>query len=773
MKRCFPALAVLVSLFVGVASADYVIIKIDLNKVKGQAQAGDPKKMGGPGPGGSRPDGPGSGVPGPGKGPGGPGPGGPGPGGPGPGGGYGPGSGYGPGGDYGTGGGYGGGKGKGRPGGGIPGGGIPGGGVPGGGIPGGGMPGGGFPGGGQFGQPAGPIDQEKGPPPNYVYAYLELKQPWKWHGADKNFRFGPHVHLAHPQYSNRIYLPGDPSFFDIVEIVLVAAPPVSKQFEMMYKAEFKDKEPRSPDKLLAFAQWALQRGLMAEFHKVMDELGKADSTHPIWVAYDKTKAALDPKKAPKVNDPAAREFLEELKKDGYRTVPNDKGHYVMLTNVKGGMQDAALAKKLSRLEDAYSSFFYWFALKGQVRALPPHRLAVVVVDSPNDRSKEFLDKRAMFNNQPMVGSGFTARRDNVIVVASGRVDAYYTALAEFNQGWLTNWNLNFTTVLTDPLSLEKSSPKVFPIVPLLQMLTLCQRAMEEDNEVATLSHEAMRQLASATNILPRNVSTAEWARFGMASFFETPAQSFYPCTGGPNWLHLVNWKVLRKDNKLQTKDAREILLNVVMDKDFRQAYGSEAQLLKDKNHQLLKLKVQEELERARTTSWSLMYYLMHKQPKALDRYFKELAKLPRDLDYDSKVLRECFYRAFDLLEQDPDNKDRKIVNLGKLDSLAGKWMKFVDDEIIHESNPQVEKEVATVRVFEYKQRQEAVAAAKAAQDNAATGPGGPGVGPGGPGDRPGGPGVGPGVPGPYGPGPGGPSKGKNYGTGGYDSRGGN
>jgi hypothetical protein len=749
MKRCFPAFAVLVSLFVGVASADYVIIKIDLNKVKGESQAGDPKKIGGPGPGVPGPGGPGPGVPGPG----GPGPGGPGPGGPGPGG-YGGGNPGGYGGGYGTGDKA---KGKGK--------GMPGGGLPGGGVPGGGVPGGGF--GGQFEQPGQPNDQEKGPPPNYVYAYLELKTPWQWHAPDAKFRFGNYVPLKHP-FSNNIFLPADPSFFKIVEMVLVVEPPVSKRFDMMYRQEFKEKEPKSPDKLLAYAQWALQRGLMTEFHKVMDELRKADGTHPIGIAYDKTRAALDPKKAPKVNDPAAREFLEELKKEGYRTVPNEKGHYVMLTNVKfdgkGGLQDAALAKKLSRLEDAYSSFFYWFALKGQVRALPAHRLAVVVVDSPNDRSKEFLEKRSMFNNQPMVGSGFTARRDNVIVVASGRIDAYYTALEEFNQGWLTNWNLNFNRVLHDPLSLERDNPKVFPLVPLLQMLTLCQRAMEEDNEVATLSHEAMRQLISATNILPRNVLTAEWSRFGMASFFETPAQSFYPCTGGPNWLHLVNWKILRKDNKLQKKDASDILLNVITDKDFHQAYGSEAKLLKDKSNQLLKLKVQEELERARTTSWALMYYLMHNKSKALENYFTELAKLPRDLDYDSKVLRECFYRAFDLLEQDPTNTNRKIVNLGKLDSLAGEWMKFVDDQVIHGSNPHVEQEVATVRVFEYKLRQEAIAAAIAAQDNAASGLGGPGVGPGGPG----GPGVGPGGPGrPGGERPGGPGgKGKGYGPGG-------
>ena len=32
--------------------------------------------------------------------------------------------------------------------------------------------------------------------------------------------------------------------------------------------------------------------------------------------------------------------------------------------------------------------------------------------------------------------------------------------------------------------------------------------------------------------------------------------------------------------------------------------------------------------------------------------------LPRDMDYDSKVLKDCFYRAFGLLVQDPNNPQR-------------------------------------------------------------------------------------------------------------------
>jgi hypothetical protein len=559
----------------------------------------------------------------------------------------------------------------------------------------------------------------------------------------------------------------------MIEVYIVDAPSVFKLFDMKLKAEFKEKEPKAADKLVACAEWALEHGLMDQFHKMMEELRAVDIKNSVLVAYDKTKAALDKSKAPKQEEPAARAVMDELKKDNYRTLTSDQGHYTLVTNCRADQKHTAeLNRKLSRLEEVYSTFFYWFALRGQVRPLPPHKLVVVVVETTDDRSKEFMDKREVFNHMPMVGSGFTARRDNVIVVAANRMDQTFTVLEDINRSWQSSFGLELSKILSDPMSVEKTKPSALQNIHILQMLSVCQRAMEEDNNAVTLSHEGLRQLIAATGILPRTVATAEWSRYGLASFFETPAQSFHATMGGPNSMHLINYQLHRKvSKKLDLKNAQEVLLNIITDQYFRQAYDDEAQLQKEKGNTILRLKVEEEMEVARTTAWSLMYYLMKNKSDQLARYFDELARLPRDCDYDSKVLRECFYRAFGLLMQDPNNKDRQILNVGKLESFASQWMNTIDQVTLN--NVPVENELSKHRVLEYSFRQQTLKAAKDREEQLANGgtggqpgPGGPGYGPG-PGG-PGGPGYGPGPGGPggpgYGPGPGGPG-GPGYGPG--------
>jgi hypothetical protein len=218
------------------------------------------------------------------------------------------------------------------------------------------------------------------------------------------------------------------------------------------------------------------------------------------------------------------------------------------------------------------------------------------------------------------------------------------------------------------------------ILPVLQCLDICQTAMNEETELLALSHGGIRQLVAATGVMPRNVETAEWARFGLASFFEVSAQSFYPSTGGLNWSHLIEFKALRKAKVLDQKFAKETLVKTITDEYFRHANETLklAEQSGKEERAALKQTGQDELDLARTTAWSLMHYLATKKHKQLERYFEELRNLPRDLDYDSKVLRECFYRAFGLLHDDPNQPGRQVVNVGKLDSLSTDWFTSMD-----------------------------------------------------------------------------------------------
>ncbi len=157
-------------------------------------------------------------------------------------------------------------------------------------------------------------------------------------------------------------------------------------------------------------------------------------------------------------------------------------------------------------------------------------------------------------------------------------------------------------------------------------------------------------------------------QFGVASFFETPKGSPWAAVGVPSpsfipqYNYLDAYKRLKKDSKDKKEkyDPRVALEKAVTDQFFRESEGG-----KNKAATL----------KARTTAWALTYYLANNKLDGLLRYYKELAKLPRDLEFDNEVLLACFARAFDLT----DGKDPKKVNRNKLDQLARDWDKFLDN----------------------------------------------------------------------------------------------
>src|SRR5262249_41298872 len=78
------------------------------------------------------------------------------------------------------------------------------------------------------------------------------------------------------------------------------------------------------------------------------------------------------------------------------------------------------------------------------------------------------------------------------------------------------------------------------------------------------------------------------------------------------------------------------------------------------------------LRRARALSWSLTYFLAQRKLDGLQRYYKELSKMPRDIELGEEALLGCFARAFDCVDAD------KKVNQKKLETLAGEWFGYME-----------------------------------------------------------------------------------------------
>src|SRR5205807_337745 len=144
------------------------------------------------------------------------------------------------------------------------------------------------------------------------------------------------------------------------------------------------------------------------------------------------------------------------------------------------------------------------------------------------------NQRAIFQPGPLVGDGFTARRENVAIFSGTRLDEAFTALDKNNRTlWQGKWDRG-------DLLKGKGLEKALPIqAALFQTMALVHKCMEEEGQRAASSHEVIRQLLAATDMLPRNVMAPEWIQFGLPSFFETPVgaswPAFWPGVGAPSW----------------------------------------------------------------------------------------------------------------------------------------------------------------------------------------------------------------------------------------------
>ncbi len=193
-------------------------------------------------------------------------------------------------------------------------------------------------------------------------------------------------------------------------------------------------------------------------------------------------------------------------------------------------------------------------------------------------------------------------------------------------------------------------------------LALLMKALEDESERAGVTNDASRQLLFASGLLPRGVAVPEWLQFGMGSFFETPEHSPWPTPAGPSTLYLPAFREELKGKKFEG-DPYKTLRKIVTDGYFHELTPDD---LKNKSAAQT---------RARTGAWSLTYFLAERKLDNLQRYFKVLGEMPRDLDLDEATLWEAFARAFDAY--DPKTKRFDDAKLG---NLAAQWQDYVSNE---------------------------------------------------------------------------------------------
>jgi hypothetical protein len=442
---------------------------------------------------------------------------------------------------------------------------------------------------------------------------------------------------------------------------------------LRYKAKEKEFSKGKPtaEQYLGMAEWCLQHGLLKEFTDTMGKFGKSYDTHPKFKAFEQVDKEL--KEAPKQDDPGATKIIAQAKERSYKSSTSKDGHYHMFYPTL--LKDSAVQLRLANLERTYHSFYYWIALKSEkVLPQPGHRFVVVLEPG----RQEFLIQKNSHTAKPLMEAGFLTQGNNVVFLSVKPITKAYNMMEEMNIEYWNKFGVSQEKILsgdTGKLDLNTSIGEAAK----LSTLGLFQKALEDENGQASASHEAIQQLLAGADVLPRNVLTAEWLRYGLASFFETPRLSFFDCTALPSWTNLINFRFHREHTKKLADDDRAlVLLRVITDDYFNQAHVSLQQAENAEDKAAAAKEAHERLELAQASAWSLTYYLMRSKDDMLRifKYCDELKKLPRDIEYTPTVLAATFGKAMDwklnpMTEPIP-------VTLNDLDALSAAWYKHMD-----------------------------------------------------------------------------------------------
>jgi hypothetical protein len=262
-------------------------------------------------------------------------------------------------------------------------------------------------------------------------------------------------------------------------------------------------------------------------------------------------------------------------------------------------------------------------------------------------------RRHLQTSQTLADS-FFARREALPIYHPKRLDVPYTEMARTGQlYWQNSWNSAALLTGKPKAGSPRDTPAIATEVP--RLIATMLKAMEDEWEATAVSHETSRQLLFASELLPRNVAVPEWAQAGMGSFFETPLQSPWGGTGAASFYWLPRFQEMRTRNKLE-RNSYETLKKVVTDGYFRDANRSGQD---------------SDLRKARATAWSLTYFLTHEgNLTKLRAYFKELSKMPRDVELDDKVLLTAFARGMGCVKAD------RTIDEGALRDLATSWYNY-------------------------------------------------------------------------------------------------
>jgi hypothetical protein len=427
----------------------------------------------------------------------------------------------------------------------------------------------------------------------------------------------------------------------------------------------------TPAKQYELAEFALNHGLIDEFAELMDDLAKNENK----TGEDKLDRAVESYKQVKegLDKSIDREDATRYWRNKLNFRLSQSKHYSLLYNTPVS-DPPEVRQRLASLEENMRAVYFWFALKGQVLKMPEEKLVAVLI---SDASEFGLQQD--LQDEPLVADSFFSARDNVVVFCSQRLDAPSRAFSRQMQAYYQEgWD---RAGLLQGKSAAKLAGKSPAEQARMATLALLDKALEDESERASVTHDGTRQLFVGAGLQRTNVVMPDWVQFGMASVMETPKS---PCYGpvevrapfwtgycAPSWAYARAFRDLDRESVRANEDGNpfkvdqfdrkgQLMLDIVQDAEFARAHipgrGAAERLLT-----------------ARAHAWGLCYFLMKTRTSGVIRLYAELAKLPRDLEPEPKDIVGCFCRAFDVADTTGASMDPR-----KFQELADSWIGFMD-----------------------------------------------------------------------------------------------
>lgn len=464
-------------------------------------------------------------------------------------------------------------------------------------------------------------------------------------------------------------------------------PSVAAQLESILREKRKSEPFEVLDWMLQ--HWNLsssERGgfdMQVRFEAFLDELARESTkmSEPDRERLERLLKVRDQLKTPLKSGDQVVAMLKKLPAIGEQYRVLSKPHYLLLYTSR---RDKLAERVIHRLEQVFAGFYYNMALLGDPLPLPETQLVGVLAETED----KFNQLHKVFDSLPLRTDGFYAPIESVIILSAERRDEQFkkllTHVADIEKE-LKKYDLTLNKLLRNEPIPKSALEKAGGLVTYGRALALALEAAREEGEIATLTREALLQIAFASGRLPAKLHLPEFLASGFANFFSTPRSSMtlnlpalWSGMGGAHWTLLPVYRRVAEAEKAGGKLTwpevlqqpitleKSSILTIVTDQLYRDA----EQAPEDQRAFLQ--------ARADAESWALVYFLLRKRPEQFRRFCDELATLPRGMDLTPEMVTQAFGRAFNLI----DDPEKGEIVAGRLDDLEKEFRGYMSYQVL-------------------------------------------------------------------------------------------